>query len=349
MGTDGGTEIDRRRQLLVRGPNPAGERGSGGAGEPRESRTAFTGSLVMNRLVILCQRPHQREAELLSGAIGIPLARSVPVGGVAIAFGPHGMELVTHRDKVGQGVGLDVEWIRRELSGSARALRSDPLVRAVGGAPRSVIGQAAAEEGASSLDPGVGGTSTRERPLVVDATAGFCNDAFHLAAVGYRVVAIERQPAIHAVISSRVAALLEDPLLGVTARRIETRCGDARRELPRLAELPEIILLDPMFPPKRKRSALPPKPIQVLRLLAGDDEDAADLLEVARKVATRRVVVKRADDAPPLGQLWPDWSIRGKTVRYDVYAGPETGPRPDVVRDHERGSRSSPEGGSPDS
>jgi len=295
----------------------------------------------MSQLVILNKRPHQHDAEMLAGTTGLPLARSVPAGGVGIAFGPRGMEMVTDRDKVGQGVGLDVEWIRRELQGGAHALRSDPLVRAVGGAPPPAIGAApngvmpvprlpAGDKpggGPPMVDAAAANALVRARPLIVDATAGFCNDAFHLAAVGFRVIALERHPAIHIITWFNAMDHLKDPLLGMAARAVSMECADSRVALPRLKEIPEVILLDPMFPPKRRRSALPPKPIQVLRLLAGDDEDATELLQVARKVATRRVVVKRADDAPPLGDLWPDWSVQGKTVRYDVYAGtPGAGP-----------------------
>jgi len=55
-----------------------------------------------------------------------------------------------------------------------------------------------------------------------------------------------------------------------------------------------------------------------LRELAGDDPDAEDLLAVALEVAGERVIVKRPDDAPPLGP-GPTVSYPGKLVRYDVY------------------------------
>jgi 16S rRNA (guanine1516-N2)-methyltransferase len=290
----------------------------------------------MTQLVILNKRPHQHDAEMLAGTTGLPLSRSVPAGGVGIAFGPRGIELLTERDKVGHGVGLNVEWIQRELEAGAHALRSDPLIRAVGGAaPNGVmpvprLPQPAGSEprdGPGTVDIAAASALVRARPLIVDATAGFCNDAFHLAAVGFRVVALERHPAIHIVTWFNAVKWQRDPLLGMAARAVEMQCADSRVVLPRLRETPGVILLDPMFPPKRRRSALPPKPIQVLRLLAGDDEDATDLLAVARAVASRRVVVKRADDAPPLGDLWPDWSVQGKTVRYDVYSRvPERAP-----------------------
>ena len=86
---------------------------------------------------------------------------------------------------------------------------------------------------------------------------------------------------------------------------------------------PDVIYLDPMFQPRRS-SALPRKPAQVLRQLVGLDQDELELFEVARRCARQRVVVKRADDAPPLVE-GVDHSHRGKIVRYDVYLPPEPG------------------------
>ena len=57
-------------------------------------------------------------------------------------------------------------------------------------------------------------------------------------------------------------------------------------------------------------------------LRPGDDPDAEALLPVARRAATRRVVVKRPHHAPPLGAegAAPSGSVKGKLVRYDLYA-----------------------------
>jgi hypothetical protein len=42
-------------------------------------------------------------------------------------------------------------------------------------------------------------------------------------------------------------------------------------------------------------------------------------LERARERALRRVVLKRRARDPVIGR--PDWTVRGKAVRYDVYRG----------------------------
>ena len=157
----------------------------------------------------------------------------------------------------------------------------------------------------------------RKAQTVVDATAGYCQDALLFALMGYRTTAIERSPV--------VMALARDGLRRLTARsgitldkRLRLIEGDGRVLLPSITPPPEAIYLDPMFPPKRKKSAAVKKEMRLLRALVGNDPDAHELLEISRRVALDRVVVKRPDDAPPLA---PDlsMSLAGKLVRYDVY------------------------------
>lgn len=152
-------------------------------------------------------------------------------------------------------------------------------------------------------------------PVAIDATAGFGGDTLALAARGYRVFAIER--------SAPVAALLADGLDRAAregseiVRRIELHAGDARTLISQLPAA-DLLLLDPMFP-TRDRSALPAKQLRALRALAGDDDDAAELLGVARSAALRRVIVKRPRRGPLLPGPPPSGSVSGTTIRYDIY------------------------------
>jgi 16S rRNA (guanine1516-N2)-methyltransferase len=116
-----------------------------------------------------------------------------------------------------------------------------------------------------------------------------------------------------------VAALVNDAL-GRDRQTALLRLivGDARTILPTLDPAPDVIYLDPMFPPKRRKSAAVRKELALLRRLAGDDPDAHELFEVARRCARQRVVVKRPDHAAPLAPN-PTVSYGGKLVRYDVY------------------------------
>lgn len=146
---------------------------------------------------------------------------------------------------------------------------------------------------------------------VVDATAGLGGDACLLAWAGLEVLALERSPV--------VAALLADALENAPAGapRPALLPGDARELLPALSPAPGVVYLDPMFPPRRRDSALARKAPRALRRVVGEDPDAGELLAVARRCATARVVVKRPPEAEPLAP--PDIQYRGKLARYDVY------------------------------
>jgi len=162
----------------------------------------------------------------------------------------------------------------------------------------------------------------RGEPLrVLDATAGLGRDAFLLACMGCTVVAVERSPLIAALLRDGLdrAAANPDAEIKRIAERVSLITKDARDVMKELvaADMPDVVYLDPMYPPKKK-AALAKKEMRVCRLLVGDDDDAGDLLDVARGVARKRVVVKRLRHAPPLA---PDRTAEhiGRTVRYDVY------------------------------
>lgn len=82
---------------------------------------------------------------------------------------------------------------------------------------------------------------------------------------------------------------------------------------------PQVVYLDPMFP-HRNKSALVKKEMRVFQSLVGADQDADDLLAPARRLATKRVVVKRPDYAPPLAGVATVNAVATKGHRFDIYA-----------------------------
>ncbi len=173
------------------------------------------------------------------------------------------------------------------------------------------------------------------RPRVVDATAGLGEDTWVLAAFGCTVTAIERQPIIAAMLHDALqrAAAGGDQAATIAARITLTH-NDAIHWLdaPAEATRPDVVYLDPMFPDPTRR-ATQRKPMRVLRLIAGADQDAQALLAAARRAAASRVVVKRSAKAPPLaagrtgdtgdtgdtGGAAPVATHRGRGHRFDVY------------------------------
>ncbi len=163
---------------------------------------------------------------------------------------------------------------------------------------------------------GVKGNSTLS---VIDATAGLGRDSFILACLGCSVTLLERSPVM--------AALLEDGLQRLNAVQeysaelvLSLIHTNASQYLARLDPLsyPDVIYLDPMYP-HRTKSALVKKEMRIIREIVGEDQDAEQLLAIARTRAKKRIVVKRPRLAPALGQQVADFSYSGKQHRFDVY------------------------------
>ena len=124
-----------------------------------------------------------------------------------------------------------------------------------------------------------------------------------------------------------VAALLDDGLqrgyqdaeIGPWLReRLTLLHASSLTALADLSPRPEVVYLDPMFPHKQK-SALVKKEMRVFQSLVGSDDDADGLLEPARRLATKRVVVKRPDYAPPLADVPAHAATLTKSHRFDIY------------------------------
>ena len=113
-------------------------------------------------------------------------------------------------------------------------------------------------------------------------------------------------------------------------------------------ERPDVVYLDPMFPPRQKTALvkgemqlmhrlLHPRKSAVKGLSIGTEADETTpgeltldavesegmaLLRCGLAWAQRRTVVKRPKNAPPLGGQKPSHSVIGSTSRFDVYVAP---------------------------
>lgn len=162
----------------------------------------------------------------------------------------------------------------------------------------------------------------RKTKTVVDATTGWGQDSLHIFRMGYQLRCIERSPIMVELLSDGFTRLSEvDWVRNLNIQVPQLISGNAIEKLASLKEKPECVYIDPMFPPKRKKSALPKKSMTILRDLLGDDDDRDKLFSMAFQIATRKVVVKSPDYAEPIAGK-PSESFSGKLLRYDVYLKP---------------------------
>jgi len=194
-----------------------------------------------------------------------------------------------HRQNYGA---ICADWTGAELRRRIAGGKRQPLVRAVGLHKESDL-------------------------TVLDANAGLGRDGYTLAAFGARMTLVERNPSVAELLRDARRRALADPAAQIIAQRIEVIHAEASAVFGGERQW-DVVYLDPMYPDDGKTS-LPGKEMQILRDLAGSDEDADTLLHPALACARQRVVVKRPPKAPWLGGIEPSMSLRSTQLRFDVY------------------------------
>jgi 16S rRNA (guanine1516-N2)-methyltransferase len=165
--------------------------------------------------------------------------------------------------------------------------------------------------------------ASSESLKVVDATAGFGQDALMILSMGCEVTAVERSKEVMSVLEDGIErARREDIGMKKAFEKLKIVLADTRDYLAGLKaeERPDVVYLDPMFD-KPKKTAKSPKEMQLLQELLGHPptaEEEIQLFDAAFKAAKKRVVVKRPIKAKALKPS-PAHSYKGQSVRYDVY------------------------------
>ena len=151
---------------------------------------------------------------------------------------------------------------------------------------------------------------------IADVTAGWGRDAWLLAYRGFQVTMFERNPYLAFLLAQGLQQAQHDPQLAEVAARLTLRSGDSKAVLDTLFDA---VYLDPMFPERRKKANVKKQMQALHNLLGGEESDGAALLAHARKNAQHRVVVKRPQGAPYVGDEKPHHSLDAPNTRYDIY------------------------------
>ena len=157
----------------------------------------------------------------------------------------------------------------------------------------------------------------KTNPVAVDATAGMGEDSFLLAAAGFEVTLFEYDPVIASLLEDALERAGKHPELAAAARRMKLFREDSINALPRLGFIPDVVVLDPMFPERSKNAAVKKK-FQLIHLLEQPCEREEELLAAALSTGAHKIVIKRPLKGPCLGGKKPSYSLNGKAIRYDV-------------------------------
>lgn len=144
--------------------------------------------------------------------------------------------------------------------------------------------------------------------IVLDAFGGWGIDGFTLSTLGCEVTILELNP----LICTMARYLAQE--LGCTAKVV---CADAEQYLQSTEKFFDVVYFDPMFPAHPK-SAKPSRRMQVLETLASQHTDLEHVFELANRQTRDRVVIKRRRTEIPQ-PLIPNWRVKGRSVRFDVY------------------------------
>lgn len=245
-------------------------------------------------LVVWSDDPEEADAEKLAARLGVPFTvQEEPPPAEWLMFFDDD-RLFLHSGKHPEFHPIEVDYLEGEFARRWKsATKNDMLLKAIG------------------IKKGV--------RTVCDATCGLGYDAFFLATFkDLEVTACER--------SVVAGELVLDALSRVRdTGRFENHpmyfhLGDSRKFLENNRLGFDAVYLDPMYPREEGASAKPKKEMLLFAELVGKDLDSSELFDAAWEAAKKRVVVKRADDAPEItAKRTPSYVVAGKTVRFDIY------------------------------
>lgn len=152
--------------------------------------------------------------------------------------------------------------------------------------------------------------------IAVDATAGMGEDSILLAAAGFTVELYEYNHVIAELLRDALDRAANIPELSEIVSRMHLHEENSIEALKQLNYVPDVVVLDPMFP-ERQKSASVKKKFQLLQKLESPCGDENELMAAALSSGAHKIVVKRPAKGPCLAGIKPSYSLEGKAIRYD--------------------------------
>ena len=162
------------------------------------------------------------------------------------------------------------------------------------------------------------GIGKGKRPSILDGTGGLGTDGFLMASTGSEVSLFEKDKVIYELLKDglrRYAAKGSKGKEVLKSIRIENQ--DFLESKTQTGSH-EVVYLDPMFP-MSKKSSLSKRPMLYLQKFLQAETNGFEMLSMAKRIATKRIVVKRGIRSPTLTSQNADIVYRGNSNRFDIY------------------------------
>ncbi|AME10046.1 SAM-dependent methyltransferase [Gemella sp. oral taxon 928] len=129
-----------------------------------------------------------------------------------------------------------------------------------------------------------------ENQRVLDATMGLASDSIVISYYGHKVVAVEKSEIIHLIVSKGLKNYISDNKMLIKAlRNIETILSDNLEYLKNCTDNSfDVVYFDPMF----INSIMESNNLQGIEKIASRDSLSEELLVEAKRVASKKIVVK---------------------------------------------------------
>ena len=157
----------------------------------------------------------------------------------------------------------------------------------------------------------------KEHPTAIDGTAGLGEDSLLLAAAGFTVTLCEHNPVIAALLKDTLARAMTIPELTDIVSRMTVYEGSSLSCFASATTPPDVILLDPMFPERKKKAKVKEK-LQLIQKLESPCTEETALLDAALATGAPKIIIKRPAKGPWLAGRKPSYAVEGKVIRYDV-------------------------------
>lgn len=159
----------------------------------------------------------------------------------------------------------------------------------------------------------------KPNPRAVDATAGMGEDSILFVAAGYEVTMYEQNAVIAALLKDALRRAKKNPVLRDIVARMNLIEGNSIELMKNLAFTPDVIYLDPMFP-SRQKTGLVNKKLQLIQKLEQPCVEEQAILTAAAELLPQKIIIKRPLKGGFLAGREPDYSVKGKAIRYDCFS-----------------------------